>query len=170
MNFKTISVSIATTAALMATAQVQAPQAVMAGKGLAKNPEATAEFQFRLGKNDQGQVRGQLNFTAKVNEGNRVVHVELKDPHGLQVDQNTGIARGEAVLVVRKGDHVDRIPGRIMLKATDVVQPQRDSREAENDLRRPRDKFEINFNANQSDLTYKFEGAVVRGDIKIGGN
>lgn len=170
MNFKTISVCIATTAALVATAQVQAPNALMAGKGVAKNDDATAEFQFRLGKDNRGQVRGQLDFTAKVTEGNRVVHVELKDPNGLQVEQRTGIARGEAVLVVRRGDHVDRIPGHIVVKATDVVQPQNQSQDSAADARRPRDKFEVDFKANQSDLTYMFAGAVVRGDIKVNAN
>lgn len=170
MNFKTITVCIATTAALVATAQVQAPNSGMFGKGVAKNEDATAEFQFRLGKNNEGQVRGQLTFNAKLNDGNRVVHVELKDPNGLHIESNTGIARGEAILVVRRGNDVERIPGKIVVKAVDVVQPNPNAPESNGDLRRPHDKFEVDFSAARTDMTYKFAGVVVRGDVKVGGN
>ncbi len=119
MNFKNLFCILAVSGAVFASALADAPTAIV-GRGQSVSQDGQkAGFMFRVGKNENGQTRGNFTFHTRATDPNRVISIKMTDPAGLQANGNKGTFGGPAVLVVRIGDKTETFRGRVNVRIAD---------------------------------------------------
>ncbi|ARU41671.1 hypothetical protein CCB80_11175 [Armatimonadetes bacterium Uphvl-Ar1] len=160
-SLKTILVAASLLVSVFAFAQAEHGNHT-AGKGVAKNQEQTAEFEFRAGQVRNGEVKGNFSMTVGGQNLPSRVKIELKRIGNLEVGEDRASFQGAGVLVVNRNGRLERVEGRIKVTVFDVTGPN------ENGEERPhRDRIKVEFKAANSNLTFDFEGFVTRGDIRV---
>lgn len=134
-----------------------------AGLGSQDRREANVDFHVGTGYGKERELitRGRLNFEQRGGQNARPVAIHAERIAQLQVDGNKAKFAGRAILVTMVDGQRKRIPGTIEVHVVDNKRPNQQG----NDVRP--DVFAVKFKAAEGDLTFGYEGAARRGDLKV---
>lgn len=161
-NLKTILIAASLLVSVTAFAQAEGINGA-AGKGIANNQkEQSARFDFRVGESRQSNPKGSFSITVGGEDLPSRVHIDLKRIANLESGEKRAQFGGLAVLIVNRNGQPQRIEGRLQVTVFDITGPNESG-----ESRPQRDRIKVEFRANNSDLTFDYEGFVNRGDIKV---
>ncbi|MBX3118259.1 MAG: hypothetical protein KF784_04280 [Fimbriimonadaceae bacterium] len=136
------------------------------GRGVAvNNDQLHGSFNFEVRKamrrNGEPVVDGKFVWEARIPSNNTAVRIEMPECREFAKDGDTAAFGGPAVMVVMRNNERHRFHGPLVVRVGDFKaknsRPNSDRR----------DKISVSFRANESDVTYHFEGAVREGDIEV---
>ena len=132
------------------------------GRGNGKSEDNRgAEFQFQAGKakkDDKEIVRGHAQFQQRRTDKMPPVHIGIPKVERLGVVNKEAEFGGKAILETMRNGKAVRLEGMAVIHVADLV---------ENDKGDQKDKYMIDFKANNSDVTFHWGGNFKQGDVKV---
>ena len=149
------------------------PPVIAAGKGVAEaRNNIRSEFQFRFfpGRR-QGTFGGDFTMSAVSREPQRSIKLNFGEVAEIRTDGDTAIIHGTARLAVRTNEGERVFSGRVKITVKDIAPNRRDG-EVDGNAAAPqeherKDRITVEFQAVGADVTWTFEGVVVRGGIIV---